>query len=271
VLLSARYPVLTRRLHGAALVPALMLATVPSLLAASHLGTREDASATPRTAAARAAALLVVAGALAALCAWLSGPAGWAGPDREADPRDRQPGRRGELTTALLTAALRRSAVGVAVVATLLGVVTGRGAVETWTAPPALAMIGLGAMALHRIPSKRSWWELGPGLTVLLAPTLLLSVSGAHAWRVVALATVAALVVVSGMARRLQAPVVLGATALATLAMVQLAPWALRSAAGLPRWVALATVGTLLLALGATYERRLRDLHAVRIRLAALR
>jgi hypothetical protein len=69
----------------------------------------------------------------------------------------------------------------------------------------------------------------------------------------------------------LQAPVVLGAAALACLALVQLEPWALRAVARMPRWMVLAAVGTALLVLGATYERRLRDLRAVRIRLAALR
>jgi trimeric autotransporter adhesin len=156
-------------------------------------------------------------------------------------------------------------------VATVLGVMLDAGVVEAWTAFLALVLLGLGAMALHRDPSLRSWPALGPGLVTMLAPTLVLSVPGEHAWRVVALAAVAAVVVVVGVTRRLQAPVVLGSVALAGLALVQLEPWALRAAAGLPRWVVLAVVGTVLLLLGATYERRLRDLRSVRIKLAALR
>jgi hypothetical protein len=175
------------------------------------------------------------------------------------------------MTADLLTPELGGSGVVAAAAATLLGVIIGEGVVEAWTASLAFVLTGLGAMALRRSPSLRSWTALGPGLVVLLAPTLVLSVPGEHAWRVVALACVAALVVVAGVTWRLQAPFFLGAVALAGLAMVQLEPWALRAAAGLPRWVVLAAVGTVLLVLGATYERRLRDLRAVRIRLAALR
>ena len=254
--------------RGAALVPALALASIPTLLAAAYVvGTREDTSA----ASPRAAVVLVVSGALTLLCGRLSGPGGWAGPEHGTDGRDRPPGARAAVAADLFGPVLCRSAVLVASAATALGVIIGDGVVEAWTASLALVLIGLGTMALHREPSLRSWRALGPGLALLLAPTLLLSVPGQHAWRVVALAAVSALVVVAGATRRLQAPVVLGATALAGLALVQLAPWALRAAAGLPRWMVLAAVGTVLLGLGATYERRLRDLRTVRIRLAALR
>lgn len=65
----------------------------------------------------------------------------------------------------------------------------------------------------------------------------------------------AALVLVAGVVFRWQAPVVLGALALAIVAVAQLAPYAV----GLPRWLTFGAVGLALLVLGARYEQRRRN------------
>ena len=69
-----------------------------------------------------------------------------------------------------------------------------------------------------------------------------------------------------GARERLAAPLVVGAGVLAVDAVVQVAP----VAAALPRWVSIGSAGLLLLGLGATYERRLRDVRRLRNALARL-
>jgi predicted benzoate:H+ symporter BenE len=76
---------------------------------------------------------------------------------------------------------------------------------------------------------------------------------------------VAALVVtLAGARHHLQAPLVLGGTALALVALHELAPYIVQVVGALPRWVPPALAGLALLALGATYEQRLRDARRVR-------
>ncbi len=81
------------------------------------------------------------------------------------------------------------------------------------------------------------------------------SVSRGTLW--VALAFVAGVVAaaaltVAGTLTHRQAPFVVGAASLAFVVLARLTPYAPL----LPRWLTLAVVGLLLLALGATYERR---------------
>jgi drug/metabolite transporter (DMT)-like permease len=64
---------------------------------------------------------------------------------------------------------------------------------------------------------------------------------------------------------------VFGGVVLAVHAIAQLGPWVVRTLAGQPRWLTLAIVGALLLGLGATYERRLRELRSARMQLNSLR
>ncbi|MCY7366431.1 MAG: hypothetical protein LH469_14140, partial [Frankiaceae bacterium] len=65
---------------------------------------------------------------------------------------------------------------------------------------------------------------------------------------------------------RLQAPLAIGGGVLAADAVLLLAPYA----AALPRWMVLGAAGTLLVTVGATYERRRRDLAVLRERYDAL-
>jgi len=81
---------------------------------------------------------------------------------------------------------------------------------------------------------------------------------------------VAAAVLAAGVARRLQAPLVLGAAVLATDALVQLAPYLAAAYDAVPRWVTIGVLGLALLGAGATYEQRVRDLRRVGRRVAGL-
>jgi hypothetical protein len=72
--------------------------------------------------------------------------------------------------------------------------------------------------------------------------------------------------VLLGARRGLQAPLAIGGGVLAADAVLLLAPYA----AAMPRWLVLGAAGTLLVAVGATYEQRLRDLGRLRERYDAL-
>ncbi|MFZ0161851.1 MAG: hypothetical protein WAL50_22710, partial [Kineosporiaceae bacterium] len=143
--------------------------------------------------------------------------------------------------------------------------------VELWSLPTALVLLAVGVRLLLTHPRMRSWISVTPGLVLLLIPTLMLALDGRPIWRVVLLTVLGGAVVAAGAVRRLQAPVVFGGVVLAVHAIAQLGPWVVRTLAGQPRWLTLAIVGALLLGLGATYERRLRELRSARMQLNSLR
>ena len=100
----------------------------------------------------------------------------------------------------------------------------------------------------------------GPILTVAdvllagaigLGPTLDLAIQHNDPLRTILAASVAAALMLAGAYRRLQAPLVLGASALLLLAIDTFGP----AAARLPRWVPLAIAGVLLMWVGARFER----------------
>ncbi|WP_309076654.1 SCO7613 C-terminal domain-containing membrane protein [Streptomyces sp. ZEA17I] len=62
-----------------------------------------------------------------------------------------------------------------------------------------------------------------------------------------------------GAKYRVQAPLLLGGAVLALVTLHELAPYVVQVAGALPRWLPPALAGMLLLAVGATYEQRLRD------------
>ncbi len=143
--------------------------------------------------------------------------------------------------------------------------------VELWALPAALVVLAIGLRLLAIHPTLRSWRPLTPGLALLLVPSFLLAFDGVPLWRVVLVAVLAGIVVAAGVLRRLQAPAVAGGVLLAAHAVAQLGPWVVRTLADQPRWLSLGIVGAILLGLGATYERRLRELRSVRVQLNRLR
>ncbi len=143
--------------------------------------------------------------------------------------------------------------------------------VEVWTLPAAAVLLVAGVLWLRADAQQRSWRPLAPGIVVLLGPSLLAVLDGRPVWRVGLVAVLAGAIVAVGAMQRLQAPVLLGAAALAVHAVAQLAPWVARVISGGPRWVPLAVVGLALLVLGATYEKRLRELRMLQVRVASLR
>ncbi len=137
---------------------------------------------------------------------------------------------------------------------------------EPYVVPLAVAALVLGYLRRRREPRTRSFAAYGPGLSALLLPSLLASYAGNPLWRPLLLAAVALIVVLAGVRGRLQAPLAIGGGVLAADAVLLLAPYA----AALPRWLVLGAAGTLLVTVGATYERRRRDLAVLRERYDAL-
>ena len=137
---------------------------------------------------------------------------------------------------------------------------------EPYVVPLALVALALGHLRRRREPGTRSFTAYGPGLSALLLPSLVTAYVGSPLWRPLLLAGVALVVVLAGVRGRLQAPLAIGGGVLATDAVLLLAPYA----AALPRWLVLGAAGSLLVTVGATYERRRRDLAALRERYDAL-
>jgi len=123
--------------------------------------------------------------------------------------------------------------------------------VEAYTAPAALLALAAG-LAGWRTGPARSWLTLGPALLIALGPTLAIGVAQDDVARTVVSAVLAFAVVLFGAWKRLQAPLAIGATALVVLAIDMFGP----AAARLPEWVPLASIGVLLMWVGATFERR---------------
>jgi hypothetical protein len=136
--------------------------------------------------------------------------------------------------------------------------------IEWFTVPPAIVMVAVGVLAWRDQPS---WIFLGPGLLIGLVPSALIA-DGNSSWIRLTLVVAAALaVIVLGAHLGLQAPFVIGAAVLAKIGIWQF----LEVAPLIPRWITLGAAGAVLLAVGATYERRLAQAKLAARWLSALR
>jgi hypothetical protein len=121
---------------------------------------------------------------------------------------------------------------------------------EWYTIPPALILLAAGILAWRNRPS---WIYLGPGLLVGLLPSTLAADTTGNWLRATFVVATAVVLILIGVRRGLQAPFLIGAAAVAKIGIAQF----LEVAPLIPRWITLATAGLILLATGATYERRL--------------
>ena len=131
---------------------------------------------------------------------------------------------------------------------------------EPYVLPLAVMALALGHLRRRGAPATRSWQAYGPGLSLLLLPSLLASFGDDGLTRSLLVGAVALAVLLVGARGRLQAPLALGAVVLAVDALQLLGP----VAAALPRFVSIGAAGTLLLVVGATYEQRLREVSRLR-------
>ncbi|WP_228899655.1 SCO7613 C-terminal domain-containing membrane protein [Streptomyces sp. DH1] len=141
---------------------------------------------------------------------------------------------------------------------------------EAYTLPVSVAALAVGHLRRRRDPSVSSWTAHGAGLSVTLVPSLLAMWGDPHWLRPLLLGTAALAVTLVGARFRLQAPLVLGGGTLALVALHELAPYIAQVVGVLPRWAPPALAGLVLLALGATYEQRLRDARRLREALGRL-
>lgn len=137
---------------------------------------------------------------------------------------------------------------------------------EPYVVPLGLVVLALGVLRRRTAPSTGSLAAYGPGLSLLLVPSLLKALDDNDLTRPLLLGAAALVVLLVGARQRLRAPLLFGGVVLALDALHLTAPYA----AALPRWVALAFAGAVLLTLGATYEQRRRDLGRLRERYAEL-
>lgn len=145
------------------------------------------------------------------------------------------------------------------------------GTPEAYTLPVTGPALVVGFLRRRRDTAVSSWTAYGPGLAATLVPGLLAAWDDQHWLRPLLLGVAALAVTLVGARRRLQAPLVLGAGALALVALHELAPYLTQVVGALPRWVPPALAGLALLVLGATYEHRLRDARRLREALGRLR
>ncbi|MGV9228657.1 SCO7613 C-terminal domain-containing membrane protein [Streptomyces nigra] len=145
------------------------------------------------------------------------------------------------------------------------------GTPEAYTLPVTVPALAVGFLSRRRDTGVSSWTAYGPGLAATLVPSLLAAWGDPHWARPLLLGLAALAVTLLGARRHLQAPLLLGGTVLALDALHELAPYIVQVTDALPRWVPPALAGLLLLAVGATYEQRLRDARRVRDFLGTMR
>ncbi|MFD5553486.1 SCO7613 C-terminal domain-containing membrane protein [Streptomyces sp. NPDC127068] len=142
---------------------------------------------------------------------------------------------------------------------------------EAYALPVTVLALAVGVLRRRGRPLTSSWTAYGPGLAVTLLPSLMAAWSDTGWVRPLLLGAGALGVTLVGARHRLQAPLVLGGTVVALVALHELAPYVAQVAGALPRWLPPALAGLLLLTVGATYEHRLRDVRRFRTALGRLR
>ncbi|MFD3661441.1 SCO7613 C-terminal domain-containing membrane protein [Streptomyces sp. NPDC058659] len=142
---------------------------------------------------------------------------------------------------------------------------------EAYTLPVTVPALAVGFLRRRRDPEASSWTAYGPGLAATLLPSLVAAWVDPDWVRPLLLGVAALVVTLLGARFRLQALLVLGGGVLALDGLHELAPYVVQAVGALPRWLPPALAGLLLLAVGATYEQRLRDARRLRERLGRMR
>lgn len=127
--------------------------------------------------------------------------------------------------------------------------------VEAYSLPLALVVLGIGLVRRQRDPEASSWAVWGPATALALLPSAQVAAFETGLLRPTLVLVASALVLLVAVRFRQQGPLLAAGVAALEVGLSQLAPYADL----VPRWVLLATVGTVLLVAGATYEARVRD------------
>ena len=134
---------------------------------------------------------------------------------------------------------------------------------EWVTVPLAAALLLRGAIVLRRRAAARSLPHLGPGLAVLLLPSLLAAYENDPLWRLIGIGVAAFGVLAVGLFARLQAPFLLGGGVLLWHLVTQFWNELALVYNAVPWWVWVGIAGALLIAAAIRYEQRLNNLKTV--------
>jgi hypothetical protein len=163
--------------------------------------------------------------------------------------------------------------------ASIVGIIAYSGTLITpleWvTVTLGVALLARGALRMIRQPAVRSFPALSAGLLVILLPSLFATFADTDdvdtAWRILAVGIASVAAIVAGRWLKLQAPLVIGAVVALIHAAHTFAP-ALVTLYQLTDWWVWAVVGgAIVLFLGITLERRIRDLKDLNSRFSSLR
>ena len=158
--------------------------------------------------------------------------------------------------------------------------------VEWFSLPLGAALLAAGALQLRvdgqEPPGPRmsitawprsargSWPLLTPGLVVLFSASTAATFTDPLTWRAVLVMVMALVAILLGARLRLAAPFVLGIVVLPIENVLAFAVQIGRGIDSMPWWITLAAVGTVLLILGVSYERRAGDAEGFAARLRDL-
>ncbi|WP_146192466.1 hypothetical protein [Cellulomonas sp. WB94] len=120
-------------------------------------------------------------------------------------------------------------------------------------------LLVVGTLDMAAVRLRSTWRRLGPGLVLTLVVPLTTGWAHPTAWRLLLVLVGAVVAVLVGAVRRWQAPFAVGSAVLMALALVQLSPASAAALRVVEWWMLLAVGGAILLGLGLTYERRLRE------------
>jgi hypothetical protein len=138
---------------------------------------------------------------------------------------------------------------------------------EFFTAPPAAILFLIGLWRLEKRPEVGSWSTLALPILAGIGPSLIMALGDGDVVRRVGVGAAAVVVIIAGLQRRWQAPLVLGSIALAIMTINEL----LLVEHFIPVWVPPAIGGAILIGVGATFEKRRRNLAFLRDKLKAMR
>ena len=161
-----------------------------------------------------------------------------------------------------------------ALIASLAVLVGAFDEVEYASVPIAIALLASGAIQLVRSLEARSWPHLGPGMLVLMVPSLLATFDDRPLWRAVGLAVVGITVIVVGLLRRLQAPFLVASLVTIVHVIATFSPLLreLYEENSWLVWIVVGTVGgTLLVVLAARFEKSLSTARTTLRKVAELR
>jgi len=127
---------------------------------------------------------------------------------------------------------------------------------EAYTLPSAVVLLAVGLLHLRRNPHSPTMTALAPGLALGLVPSLLWALVEEPGLRALLLGAACLALVVVGVRLGWTAPLLLGAAVGGLLVLRLAAPYV---GTAVPRWVLIGMAGALLVAMGATWERRLQE------------